>query len=158
MPPAFRFVALPAEQFTPPFSLSDEELRALDARRVIVDEKPGFPCRVSLTDAEVDEIVLLLPFTHHDVASPYRASGPIYVRPRVAQATPAVGEVPAMLLQRLLSLRAYDREAMLVDARVVQGREIEGAIVEAFSRSSIRYLQVHNAGPGCFNCSVVRAA
>lgn len=129
----------------------------MDARRVFVDEKPGFPCRVSLMDADVQETVLLLPFPHHDVASPYRASGPIFVRPGVATATPAVGEVPTMLRHRLLSLRAYDADAMLVDAEVVQGKELERAIAEAFSRPSISYLHVHNARPGCFNCSVVRA-
>jgi hypothetical protein len=33
--------------------------------------------------------VLLLPFTHHDVSSPYRAAGPIFVRRGVKTATPA---------------------------------------------------------------------
>jgi hypothetical protein len=50
------------EPFTPLFDLSDEELLAMGARRVRVEEKPGTPCRVSLVDAEVGETALLLPF------------------------------------------------------------------------------------------------
>lgn len=36
---------------------------------MIVDKKPGFPCRVSLTDADLGETVLLVPFHHHEVSS-----------------------------------------------------------------------------------------
>ncbi|MGE0454861.1 MAG: DUF1203 domain-containing protein [Vicinamibacteria bacterium] len=80
MSTSFRFVALPSDGFEPLFGRSDAELAAIGARRMIVDEKPGFPCRVSPADAKVGETVVLLPFTHHDVASPYRSSGPIFVR------------------------------------------------------------------------------
>lgn len=154
---SFRFVALPSGQFEPLFRRSDEELRAVGARRMAVDEKPGFPCRVSLADAEVGETVLLLPFTHHDVSSPYRASGPIFVRRGAATAAPAAGEIPAMFRHRLLSVRGYDAEAMLVDAEVVNGTELEEAIGRLFANDSVSYLHVHNARPGCYNCKVVRA-
>jgi len=154
---SFQFVALPAEPFAPLFSRSDAELQAIGARRMIVDEKPGFPCRVSLADAEVGETVVLLPFTHHDVASPYRASGPIFVRGGVPAARPAAGEIPGMLTHRLLSVRAYDAAAMMVGAEVVEGSELGRAIRRLFSAGSASYLHVHNARPGCFNCRVDRA-
>src|SRR5262245_14667758 len=93
---SFRFIALPSEQFASLFSRSDAELKAAGARRMIVDEKPGFPCRVSLADAEVGETVVLLPFTHHDVSTPYRGSGPIFVRRDARTVSPAVGEIPLM--------------------------------------------------------------
>jgi hypothetical protein len=128
----------------------------MGARRVVVDEKPGFPCRVSLADAEVGETVLLLPFTHHDVPSPYRASGPIYVRGGVKAASPAVDEIPEMLRHRLLSVRGYDRGAMLIAAEVVNGTELEATIRGLFASEAVGYLHVHNARPGCFNCRVVR--
>lgn len=153
----FQFVALPAEPFATLFQHSDEQLRAAGARRMIADEKPGFPCRVSLVDAEVGETVLLLPFTHHDVCSPYRASGPIFVRHGARTAKPAVGEVPALLTQRLLSVRAYDKAAMMVGAEIVQGGELEPAIQRLLGDDRVSYLHVHNARPGCFNCRVVRA-
>jgi hypothetical protein len=154
---SFRFVPLPSERFATLFGHTDAALLALGARRQIVDEKPGTPCRVSLADAEVGETVLLLPFTHHDVDSPYRASGPIFVRKGVPSATPAAGEVPIMFRHRLLSIRGYDAGAMMLAAEVVNGTEIEDAIGRLFSDERVSYLHVHNARPGCYNCTVVRA-
>ena len=152
----FQFVALRAEQFEPLWHRSDAELEALGTRRMIVDEKPGFPCRVSLADAEVGETVLLLPFVHHDVRSPYRASGPIFVRRGAATAQPAAGEIPLMFRHRLLSVRAYDAGAMMLGAAVVQGGDLEESIGRLFADERVRYLHVHNASPGCYNCRVVR--
>jgi len=154
---AFQFVALPSEQFAPLWRKSDAELQAMGARRMIVDEKPGFPCRVSLADAEVGETVLLLPFVHHDVSSPYRASGPIFVRSGATTAQPAAGEIPLMFRHRLLSVRAYDAGAMMVGAEVVQGSALKDAIEHRFADARVSYLDIHNASPGCYNCRVVRA-
>ena len=154
---SFRFVALKSERFDPLFEESDAELAAMGARRMVADEKPGFPCRVSLADAEVGETVLLLPFTHHDVASPYRASGPIFVRKGARMASPGGGEIPTMLVHRLLSVRAYDGAAMMLGADVVKGSEIEATVRRLLADPAVAYLHVHNAKPGCYNCSVVRA-
>ncbi|MCG8434483.1 MAG: DUF1203 domain-containing protein, partial [Gammaproteobacteria bacterium] len=72
MPDNFRIHGLPAGRFTHLFALSNDELADLDAKRMLVDAKPGFPCRVSLTDAEIGEQVIALPYYHHDKNSPYR--------------------------------------------------------------------------------------
>jgi hypothetical protein len=112
---------------------------------------------VSLTDAEVGETVLLVPFTHHDVSSPYRASGPIFVRQGARTVSPAVDEIPVMFRHRLLSIRGYDADAMMAGADVVNGSELEEAIRRLFANESVSYLHVHNAGPGCYNCRVERA-
>jgi hypothetical protein len=154
---SFRFVALESDRFAPLFSATDEELRALNARRQVVDESPGFPCRVSLADAEVGETVLLVPFVHHDVSSPYRGSGPIFVRMGATTATPEVNEVPPMFRHRRLSIRAYDAGAMMVAAEVAQGSELETVIERLFANDEVSYLHVHNAGPGCYACRVARA-
>lgn len=143
-------------QFAPLFDCTDEELSAIGARRMTVDKNPGFPCRVSLADAEIGETVILLPFVHHEVASPYRASGPIFVREDASPARLAPGEIPTMLLHRLLSVRAYDDDAMLRASDVVQGNELTTAIERFFADVRVSYLHVHNARPGCYNCSVVR--
>jgi hypothetical protein len=124
---------------------------------MVVDAKPGYPCRVSLVDAEVGETVLLIPYTHHDVSSPYRASGPIFVRAGARTATPSVGEIPAMFRPRLLSLRAFDAEATMVGAKVVNGADLEANIVGMFSDPRATYMHIHNAGPGCYNCRVTPA-
>ena len=157
MKTSFQFVALPSEQFASLFRQSDAELQTRGIRRMVVDAKPGYPCRVSLMDAEVGESVLLIPYTHHDVSSPYRASGPIFVRAGARTATPSVGEIPVMFRHRVLSLRAYDAQAMMVEAKVINGAELETNIVGFFSDTRVTYLHIHNAGPGCYNCRVTPA-
>src|SRR5687767_12393150 len=153
----FQFIALPFERFAPLFALSDSELLAMGAQRMLADANPGFPCRVSLTDAEVGETVLLLAFTHHDMNSPYRASGPIFVRAAAKTATPAIGEVPKMFIHRELSVRAYDAGGMMVEADIVCGPELASTIPKLFSDTRVSYIHIHNAKPGCYNCKVVRA-
>jgi hypothetical protein len=69
----FQFVALPIESFTNLFSMNDAELASLGARRMTVDERPGYPCRVSLMDAPAGEHVILTSFQHHDANSPYQS-------------------------------------------------------------------------------------
>ncbi len=154
---SFRIVPVPYEQFAPLFKLHDAELQALGARRMTAHENPGFPCRASLTDAKVGETVLLLPYAHHDVSSPYRASGPIFIREHAETARPAVDEVPVMLRQRLLSIRAYDESATMIGAEAAPGIELEAVIRRMFANEQARYLHIHNARPGCFNCRVARA-
>jgi hypothetical protein len=69
----FRIRGLPAEQFAPLFSLSDEELAATGAvRRIADDRNPGYPCRVSLTDSNPGDELILVNYEHHAVDSPYR--------------------------------------------------------------------------------------
>jgi len=74
---SFQIMALDAAQFAPYLSMDKANLIRHKAKWLTADAEPGFPCRVSLQDASVDERVLLLTFNHHDVASPYRSSGPI---------------------------------------------------------------------------------
>ena len=122
-----------------------------------VDAKPGFPCRVSLEDAEIGEQVVLLPFAHHDVDSPYRASGPIFVREKANEADLPVGEVPAVVSTRTISVRAYDKNSMMIDGTVVPGSEIKDQIEKLFADPRIAYLHLHNAGASCYSCKVERA-
>ncbi len=68
-----------------------------------------------------------------------------------------MGEVPEMLRHRLLSVRAYDREAMLIGAEVVNGTDLDATVRGLFANEAVAYLHVHNARPGCYNCRVVRA-
>lgn len=152
---SFRIQGLPAEPFSPLFTLCDDELAARGAVRRVADEKPGYPCRVSLTDAEPGQQVILLHFEHHAVASPFRASHAIYVREGEARYD-AIDEVPEQLRLRLLSLRAFDRAGMLVDADVVHGREIERVIERMFADPRADYLHVHYAKPGCYAARIAR--
>src|SRR5436189_3251147 len=103
----FRIVGLPLTQFEPLFSLDDNELAQKGARRLIVDAKPGFPCRVSLQDAEIGERVILAPFGHHNVESPYRASGASFIRETAKEIELAPGEIPDVVTSRGMRVRAY---------------------------------------------------
>jgi len=153
---SFQVSGLPVAQFTPLFGLSDAELAKRDIVRQTADQSPGFPCRVSLRDAEVGETLLLLNFEHLAVASPYRARHAIYVREHAAEAHVPVDEIPEVLRRRLLSLRAFDKRGMLLDADVTEGREIEPLIGRMFADRAVEYIHVHNAKPGCFAARVDR--
>jgi hypothetical protein len=138
------------------FDLDDAELAGLGMRRMCSDQPVGFPCRVSLEDAPVGEEVLLLPFTHQDSRSPYRASGPIFVR-RGQAAAWIVNALPTYLTLRPLSVRAYDAADEMVDAEVVDGTAAEPLIQRYLARTDVAYLHIHFARRGCFACRVDRA-
>jgi hypothetical protein len=153
----FRATGLPLSTFETLFDLDDAALARRGMRRMVADAKPGFPCRVSLEDAEPGERLILLPFEHHDADSPYRASGPIFVREEAGDAFDRVGQVPPVLRGRLLSLRAYDEAGLMVDADIVAGDDVELAIERFFARDDVSYLHVHNAKRGCYACRIDRA-
>jgi hypothetical protein len=153
----FQFVAIPRERFAPLFSMSDAALASRGAQRIIVDKNPGYPCRVSLMDVAIGENVILTPFEHHDVDSPYQSKGPIFVCEAALTAKPNVNEIPFMFHHRLISIRAYTDNAMMRVAKVVEGSGLKDTIKQIFTDKDIAYLHLHNAAPGCFNCLVERA-
>ena len=57
----FLIKALSKNQFDGLMKLTDKELANKHAKWITVDESPGYPCRVSLTEAAVGERVLALP-------------------------------------------------------------------------------------------------
>jgi len=152
----FRITGLPADQFADLFSLSDQELAARGAVRRIADAKPGYPCRVSLTDAEPGQEVILTHFEHQPANTPYRASHAIYVR-KDEKTYDAVNQVPEQLRLRLLSVRAFDGKGMMVTADVVDGKELEGAVERLLGDERTDYLHVHYAKPGCYAARIERA-
>lgn len=153
----FRIHALPAEAFAGLFSLSDTDLARHNARRQIVQSHPGTPCRVSLADAEVGETVILVNYEHLPTGSPYRSSHAIFVREGAAEARPDIGEVPEVLRSRLISVRFFDGNDMMIDADVVPGDRLAEAITEGFRTPDIAYAHLHNAKPGCYAAKVTRA-
>lgn len=153
----FTISGLPLAGFAPYFSMTDAELAAHSARRVVADSKPGFPCRVSLADAEIGESLILVNYTHQDSSSPYRASHAIYIRENATEYQPQPGEVPPVLASRVLSLRAFDANGDMRDARVCDGREAADVIDNLLSLPEVVAVDVHNAAPGCFAARAVRA-
>jgi hypothetical protein len=156
-PMQFRFTGLPSSTFESLHACSDEQLTAIGAQRMIVDESPGFPCRVTLTDAEPGERVILLSHTHQNVDSPYKASGPIFVREAAQDRYDSSAIPPVFLTGRLLSARAYDAAGMMVDADVVEGGRIETLLENLFAHDNTAYVHIHYARRGCYAARADRA-
>jgi Protein of unknown function (DUF1203) len=154
---SFRITGLPAQEFRPLFDLSEEELAARGAVRRIADARqPGGPCRVSLTDAQPGDELLLVNYEHHPVASPYRMRFAIFVR-RGEETFDAIDNVPEQLRIRTLAVRSFDAAAMMVDRELVDGRELEAAIARLLADPRAQYLHIHFAAPGCYAARVDRA-
>lgn len=154
---AFQISALEIDQFSGLFGQDDRALARCGVRRVIADACPGYPCRVSLQDAKVGESVLLMNYQHQPAASPYRSSHAIFVREWASRARLGVNEVPELLRQRLLSVRAFDDPGMMVEADTVDGQELAPLIEHLFANDSASYLHIHNAKQGCYVALVERA-
>jgi hypothetical protein len=152
----FRITGLPAEQFRPMFSMTCEELAARGALRQYVGEHPGFPCRISLTDAPIGDEVLLVNFEHQPCETPYRSRHAIFVARSSTETYDRVDTVPDQLRSRLLSVRAFDASDMMVDAEIVGGSDLEAAIKRMFEEPLTSYLHVHFAKRGCYAARVER--
>lgn len=152
----FQIHALSEAAFAPLFGLTDAELTEKGMRRVTADANPGFPCRVSLEDAQVGEDLILCNYRHLDGHTPYAASHAIYVRQSATRVNLRPGEVPEVLARRLLSVRGFDRDRMMVEADVIDGRHLAAKLEATFSNAAIDVVQVHNAKQGCFAASATR--
>ena len=150
----FRIVGLPADAFTHLFELSDADLAAAGGVRRTADG--NYPCRVSLTDSQPGEELVLVNYEHHSVDSPYRMRFAIFVR-EGDQTYDRVNEVPEQLRKRRLAVRSFDSKGMMVDHRLVDGQEVEPVIAGLLTPSHVDYLHIHFASPGCYAAKVVRA-
>ncbi|MEQ1863981.1 MAG: DUF1203 domain-containing protein [Micropepsaceae bacterium] len=153
----FRISGLDATQFEHLFGLSDDELQKHGAKRYVADAKPGFPCRISLQDAELGETLLLAPYSHQTSATAYASKGPIFIRERHAPRAEWLDQVPDQLKARLISLRAYDAGGMMVDADVVDGKALEPLIERFLASPTVDHLHAHFARRGCYAALIERA-
>ena len=150
----FRILGLPANNFAHVFELSDLDLATVGGVRRTADG--NYPCRVSLTDSQPGEDLLLINYEHHPVDSPYRMRFAIFVR-EGDQTYDKVNEVPEQLRKRTLAVRSFDTSGMMVDNRLIDGKEVEGVIEKLFTPSNVDYLHIHFAATGCYAAKVVRA-
>lgn len=124
--------------------------------RVTATSKPGFPCRVTLEDAEPGEEMLLFNYFSHDVTSPYRSSYAIYVRSGATAAARYTDEVPPVFAGRPLGMRAFGSDAMLKTAGLAKPGDADKTIRQLFELDEVAYIDVHNAAHGCFVARVER--
>jgi Protein of unknown function (DUF1203) len=155
--PHFTVRGLSPEPFQDLFDLSDVELEKRRAKRYVADSKPGFPCRVSLQDAEAGDEVILTNFVHLPSESPYRSTHAIFIRKAAKNAAAYTDSLPDMLRGRLLSVRAFDTKDMLVGSDVVEGDRAEEAVTQFLEDPTVEFLHVHFAKPGCYACRIDRA-
>ena len=107
-------------------------------------------------DANIGARMFLLNYAHQPANSPYRSTHAIYVQDGAANAAVAINTVPDMLRTRLLSIRAFDSDGMIVDADVVEGVEAASVFERLLQNDRAAYLHVHNAKRGCYAARVER--
>lgn len=153
----FQIRAMAPEPFARLFAMDAAELARHNAVRVTADCAPGYPCRVSLDDAPVGATLVLVNHRHLPAASPYQASHAIYVSEGARMARPQPNEVPPALRRRLLSLRAFDAAAMMLDADVAKGDEAADRIAGMLRDQRVTAVHIHFAKAGCFAAQAERA-
>jgi hypothetical protein len=154
---AFRITGLAPEPFQSLYGLPDQDLASFGVKRYIVDSNPGFPDRIEMKDAEPGQSVLLLNHVCQTAKTPYRASHAIFIREWATQAYDAVDQVPESMRIRLLSLRAFNDDGMMLDADVADGMVMEPVVTRMFANPEVSYIHVHNAKQGCYSGRIDRA-
>ncbi|MBD8123725.1 MULTISPECIES: DUF1203 domain-containing protein [Pseudomonas] len=154
---AFRITGLAPEPFQSLYGLPDQDLASFGVKRYIVDSNPGFPDRIEMKDAELGQSVLLLNHVCQPAKTPYRASHAIFIREWATQAYDAVDQVPESMRIRLLSLRAFNDDGMMLEADVADGMVMEPVVTRMFANPEVSYIHVHNAKQGCYSGRIDRA-
>lgn len=147
---SFRIQGLDAAQFEHLFGLGDADLAKHRATRYLTDAGGGYPCRVTLEDVGPGEKLLLVNYRHQPCATAYASQGPIFIREGRAASAEWIDDVPDQFKARLISLRAYDRNDMMIDADVIDGKELKPLIERFLANEETAYLHAHFARRGCF--------
>ncbi|MDQ6926390.1 MAG: DUF1203 domain-containing protein [Candidatus Eremiobacteraeota bacterium] len=146
--PHFRITGLPSSGFRHLSGLSDDELATYHAKRCVADASPGYPDRIELRDANVGESVILVNHAHLPGAGPYQSAHAVFVLEHATSTFDAVDSVPDVLRPRMLSLRAFDRDDMMVDADLVEGRDVEAMVSRLLAQPNVEYVHAHFAKRG----------
>jgi len=154
----YRITGLSPQPFLSLYGLPDEALAARGAIRYQVNEYPGFPDRITMRDVEIGQTVLLLNHVSQPADTPYRASHAIFVQEGATAQYDEIGAIPDVMKTRLLSLRAYAPDGMMLDAEIAQGANLEEIIKRLLSNPEIEYIHAHNATRGCYSGRIERAA
>jgi Protein of unknown function (DUF1203) len=135
-----------------------DQLRQSGGQIYIADEKPGYPCRQCLRDAEVGETLVLVSHDPFCIGSPYRSASPIFLH-QGSCGVPTVeliDSIPDQLSCRQLSVRLFDAHSMMLDAAVIDGSKLQKTIDGFFTNPSGEFIHVHNATRGCWAVTALR--
>ncbi|QPC97944.1 DUF1203 domain-containing protein [Qipengyuania soli] len=143
--------------FAPLFGMPDDALAEMGVVRMRADEAPGFPCRVTLDEVPVGDTLLLLNHESRMGDTPFRASHAIFVSEGCAAPARYCDELPPVMQSRWMSLRGFDADGMMVDARLTAPGEANAGLRELFADPRIVEIDAHNAVRGCFAARARRA-
>ncbi len=146
----YAFTGLDPAAFAHLTHLDDAELVAVGARRIVAATATGYPCRVTLDDAPEGSSVLLLNHVSHDGNNPFRASHAIFVSEDAHHAASYVDAIPPALDRRILSLRAFAKDGMMVDAALAQPGEADAVLRRLLADPATDHVDAHTAIRGCF--------
>jgi hypothetical protein len=144
---------LDPRQFAPLFACDAASLRAQSVVEVIADDD-DYPCRISLAGAAKGDRLLLVNYAHLPAASPYRSAHAIYIAQGSREKAIYRNRIPPVMTSRMLSIRAFDANDMMVDADLIDGSEAEKLIRHQLANPATAYLHVHFAKRGCFAARV----
>ena len=148
-------------RFDPIDDATATRLRATHDVVYVATAKPGYPCRRCLRDAEVGEQVILVSHDPFMQDSPYRSASPIFLHAEPCSPDSVIDEMalrlPDQLTARQLSVRAFDEQAMMIDAAVVAGTDLGQTLDTFFSDTATDVVHVHNASRGCWAVNVRRS-
>jgi hypothetical protein len=157
MTASFRISGLDPTPFRPFIGADTATLGAAGVHRRIANTKPGFPCRVTLEDAEPGDSLLLLHFESHAAPTPYRSAYAIFVNEKARAAARYENEIPPVMRARPIALRHFSADGMLLGASLALKGDAREQILAAFEDPWVAYLHAHNAAHGCFAAEVRRA-
>lgn len=153
---SFVIRGLDPAQFEGVIGAREAELAARGAVRRIAESKPGYPCRVTLEDADPGDSLILLNYESHRVATPYRSAYAIFVNEKAREAAVYRDEIPPVMRARPIALRHFSKEGMLIGASLALKGDSREAILAAFAKEEVEYIHAHNAAHGCFAAEVRR--
>jgi hypothetical protein len=148
---------LSPEPFEKYFGMPEAELAEHNIKRYVVDQPSAYPNWIEMRHCALGQTVLLLNHFYRTADTPYRASHAIYVREGASNTYDATDQIPEVMLVRLLSVRGFSKNGMILDADVVEGQNLEPVIDRLFENQQIDYLHVHNAKRGCYSGRIDRA-
>jgi hypothetical protein len=112
--------------------------------------QPTFPCRIQLDDAREGESLLLVNHVSHEGNNPYRASHAVFVSESALEAASFEDEIPPAVNRRIVSVRAFGDDGMMVDAALAQPGEAEPVVRRMLDNQAVDHVDVHTAIRGCF--------
>lgn len=152
----FKISGLNAEPFIHLFKQDEDYLKRHGALRIKVDSHPGYPDRISLRDIPVGETALLLNHTYQPAYTPYHGSHAIYLWEGCNDQGIYINKIPESIVARLLSLRAFGENHLMLQADICEGADTEMLLKLFFDDPSVSYIHIHNAKQGCYACLAER--